>query len=721
MSPTPAPKTPLPLPLKQHRGRPLLVTQLGMFGSRTLLLTDHPALYVHDTGSLLQQPRTERLEPYDTSGTGLIFAQRSTCLRGELLVGRLGKLEFDLREGLKAVAQGLPIPESKFTSLPISVTVTFDETQGTLADLMAQNAQVSPALQEHHKHGEVYAHVQVYDGRLTLLRHNAPLCDLPVFALQPTREGRRVRIRADMRIAGQPAQALTLHFPLESHAKRLETALTDSAQATLDEATHGSRASSTSAPKAIDQLDALGTLANQPITGAVDAALSPDHLTLHRQGQTHRFRFADPTLRIAGDEHTVLLLNSEHGPLRLTGGLLQRIVSSPAVRAAATGTLLSRQLPCTVDRNNQPAFIELLPDSIEIHSATIQERLPVAGVEQLTVEYQGDDPLQLCLTHEQGRFLIGGGVDALAAIHSAIQTRRLLAKNTPLESLLRNTAAHEGRYLLYTLFGPMVELHGLLCNQAQGDTAPADLGVQLQVPDSPEHRLELANTLAHGARETERQLEHAAYRLPAYLTARDGALLSPSGPAPIAIKRLEAPLALSLTLARALAGKLSAIHEPLRHALYAAGIQTPANYRSVAFNTMAGVMLNPVMLLAAANQALSVQEQSKHLAAARSDGATRAIERAVERWNQLLTVLLPPVARQTLDQVFPQRLSVIQVINSQTDHPAIRPRVVERLARLDTFLAFPGGSLPRQPRRALVEHIEHQMQALSQGEGFHPL
>ncbi len=695
----------LPAALQKHRGSPVLVLQLGLLGGRTVLLTDAPALYVHDAGGLLQDERTLRLDPLDLSRDELVFASRSTVVRGTLKVKPLGELSFESATYVDAVAHGLPVGPGRACPLPISVAVRFTGGAEAVAQALQSASGVGrTVLAEHDAAEELYAHPEAEGGRLLLRRRGEVLVDLPLAGLQRRLQGREIGIEAEIRVLGLPARGLDLCFPTAVLAARFFERLGAPAAAT-----------STPSARAVDAVDVTGQWGSAALSERAEAAVGAGHLTLRASGREHTFGFADPGLRVAGDDEAMVWADERVGPLRLTGPLVARLAEEPGVRDVAQRTTTGASIPCTLD--DVPVLVDLHADGVAVRGPGEQRTVATGDVQRLTVE---GGALVVTVAGVPLRFR--GALEALAAVHAGLGAGRLAERyRSDPGALHRVLVALEGRYLLYTVFGPIAELHGQLRARAGAEGLGLDAAVP--APDDDDggpllgpRALELAAELLHGAARVERHLERAAHRLPAYLTARDAAVLAPGQRPPLALKQQEGPTRGALVGVRLLAQKLGAVHEPLRHALATAGVEVEADYSVAALSTLAGV-LNPVFLLAGASQALAASNQAERVSSDRAGGARRAATRALERWNQVVLDLLAPVAQQVADGLFPVRWAIGKQLAAPGDDDRLR-RLIARVSRLDTFLRFPPSPGVAHPRGEVVAALVDRIDRLADGDGF---
>ena len=689
----------LPSALRKHNGRPLLVAQLGLLGGRTVLLTDAPALYIHDAAGILNTERTHRFDPLDLTRDEIVFAKASSVVHGTMQVRGLGEVSFSQGEHLRAVARGLAIGPHRYAPLPISVEVSF--TGGAVAVEAAateapSNTPLAQALREHSLNDELYAHVETDGQRMWLRRRGYALCDLPVAALQPRRSGRKVTIDADIRVAGLAASGMTLHFPEDAPAERLVRALS-------------SRSGPVDGARVIEQVEIRGTWSGRAVAGAADAALGAAHLALHLGSEEHRFGLGDPDLCVSGDANAMVWMDGTVGPLRLSGPLVERLSASPRVREAAARTLRGHLIPCSLT-DGTPIAVALHPQGVSVRGTGVGQNLPAATVERMELAGTVDSGRRLVVDHGNGRLEWVGSLDSLAALYAGLQRFPLARRfgTTPQDGQ-RAVVSAEGRYLLYTVLGPLVELHQMLLGHQA--TTGWGLDEAVHVPDDDEQLLTVATELVHGAAEAERHLERVGLRLPAFLTACDTRYLAPeSERPPVALKLLEPKMIAALAPARQLAAKLARIHEPLRHALGAAGVETEADYSMAALSTLAGAMINPIFLVSGLGQAIAASNQADRLATDRSGGARRMAGQCIDRWNHMVATWLAPIGQQVLDGLFPLRWSVAKQLSAAS--------AVERLARLDTFLRFPASDAVAHSRQRVVESLEGKIRRLGSNDAF---
>ena len=705
MSATPRPPT-LPAPLRDHMGQPLLVAHLGVMGGRTLLLTDHPAIYIHDSGGLLNPERVTRIVPYPLDAEEVVFADRSRAVRGRLKVSGLGVVAFDQPLHVERVADGLGcdarLPERR-TPLPISVRCAFDADALAMATAEVTSA-FGQARMEHQRGGELYAHIEVVSSpegspRLRLTKRGEALCDLPIQPLQPRREGRCIRLTSHVEVAGVPSQGLELHLPSDP----LADSVWDAVQPVAD---------STEAAHAIAQVSVRGASDDAEVWRS-EAVLDAEGLTLGLPGgKPHGFRFADPALRVSGTAERLVLLDGTLGPVALEGAdseLVQRLSAHPGLRDAAARTLTGTRFPCVLAETGRPVVVEVgVGQTAQLRGAS---PLPADGWTHVERDVERNDAL--VLMHPEARASIASTLELLDALQTRLHACRAQVTfrgRTP--DLLRSIVALEGDYLLYTMVGPVVELHGIL-----GSMGRPDLHRPLQMPATEDFG-GLAQDLVRGAAEVERHLERVAFSLPSFLTRCDGALAAPEERPPASLKLLEARYRHALAPLRVLAAKAAAVHEPLRPALVAMGLSASADFRGAALSTLAGAMVNPIFLLAGAQQAWAAHRNAGRVAQDRLDAGRRATERALQRWNDLVLSLLPAVVQHVLDAVFPLRWRVGQELSAVQDD-GLPVRLAHRLARLDAFVGLPPSTAVRHVRRDIIDALKACMAEVGEHDGFH--
>jgi hypothetical protein len=452
-----------------------------------------------------------------------------------------------------------------------------------------------------------------------------------------------------------------------------------------------------------------------------------DHssLSLTIDGAEHRFDFDDPELRVAGTGDRFVLLDGEAGPLRVSGAsshLLRQLATNEALRLAAGRTLEVGPFPCDLVGGG-PVVVEVGGHAVTVRGLGDDRVLPATGALRQSVAISGGS-VRLALASGDDEIAVTAPMELLGALHAeveAVAAWRTMADRP--DDLLRTIVALEGDYLLYTAVGAIVDAHGVLAAAHNGRGGPPELDTPLELP-AGDAFIDLATDLMQGALEAERHLERVVHQLPAFLTNRDGSIVEPGRRPPVELKVMEARYRIALSGLRGPVAQLGAVHEPLRNALGLLGVEASTDYTAAAISGLAGAVINPIFLLSGASQALSARKHAGRLEADRLGGARRTAERSVERWNHLVASVVPAAAEQTVDSLFPLRWEVARQLSDRhrragpDDAGDLSRRLAKRLARLETFLAFPASDSVDHSRQLVVDRLKAAIAHLGETDRF---
>jgi hypothetical protein len=450
----------------------------------------------------------------------------------------------------------------------------------------------------------------------------------------------------------------------------------------------------------VELVQVTGRLApGQPIDARADAVLTDDALELRapQTGQVlARFAFADPAVCVAGTSERFIVAGDTAGPVAVSGGaerFRERLVRSEAVRAAAQRTTANGPYPAFVE--NSPVVCRDRDEGLEVEGAAGGRTIPYAevrgvsrevenGQEGLTVTVANGPPVRL--TGERG---------VLYALATAVRARLVARTHGGRPGdLVAAILGLERDYFVYTLFGPLFELHAALSRRGE-----AGLDDPLPVPAATDDLLALAGAMAQGLAPMRNHLDKVAYYLPSMLVACDAAVCCAGGRMmPPWLKAHERnyravlagvqPVAAELRMMRELLTRLRGVEARLRR---------EADYGSAKLSLVLGATVNPLMLVSAANPAFAASKQTTRQKEEASEDARQSVERAVGQWNYLMLEFLPPLWHHILDGLFPMRMQLYARAQKQADGPTV-VRLARRLAALATFVQYPeaeGSSLTR--------------------------
>jgi len=714
------------------RFRMLEITSSGfsVMGSRSLLLTDRPAVYIHDTGGF-GAPFVAALDPARDPELTVELVERSTRLvvGVRLPDGRSMRAStaaplppdalailVNLRGTLLADAAG-----AAFVSpCAVSFEPVYEDGPEVIGPVVAAGPAV-PAVQAIPAVPAVQAvppapaipaapaewcgYLVVRDGRLTLRPQGRVAVEWPVNRVAVSRHGpASVEVRGGAVLQRRFLTGVVLHLVTPRVA---EAFLAVMEPVRVDPAAVG-----VSAPVSVRGLDgkARGT--------RVDCVLSESAIELQAHGSSTvlaSFDLADPRLRVAGSAERFVVFNPEHGPVTVQTDAEvfgRRLHEHPALRAAAERTLAVGPFPAEL-ADGRPVAYAVVPDAVRVKGSGVDLRLPFAAIRTIEGE-SADARARLRVATDKAEVTIDGQLELVRAAHiETVAASNATAGGGQVADMLRAAVGLEEDYFLYTVFGPFYELHDALLGS--GDLASA-----LELPEPQEERSRLAAVLHAGLAELQGHLDRVAFALPSFVRYRDARMLAAFTSAePAWLKVQEAQLRAAITPAgRAAAetAQLAALVSRLQDLDPATPVR--ANYTGAAVTLGAAALLNPVFAVSGVSQAYSQYNQGVKRKAELSAQSERAWALVLQRWNTLLGTMLPALGYQLTENLFGTRWEAARRISEALrDCPDERRAaslraVARRLARLDVMRRYPVRAGIRLRRGEIADRLRTARDAI---------
>jgi hypothetical protein len=676
----------------------------SVVGSRNLRVTDHPAVYVHDTGGF-GSPFVAALDPAADPGVHLELTDRSTRLSVEIA--------FPGGRTFRAVTTN-PLPPEALTRLTylggrllpdaatvefvspcaVSVTPLYEQPPGP-----ADPAALPPAT-------ELTAYVVVTGGRLELRTRGG---DVSVYwpvnrvAVTPTGAA-SVDIRGGALMSGQFLTGAVLHL---ATPQVLKSFLAVAGSAPPDPAAVG-----TSAPVTVHGLAE---------TTEVDCVLGESVLELQAQETSEvlaRFELADPRLRVAGSAERFVVFNPDHGPVTVQSGseaFGRRLQEHPGVRAAAERTLATGPYPAEL-ADGRPVACAVAAESVRVKGPGVDLTIPFARLG--SVEGTATVPrASLRVTTDRTVVTIIGQSELVQAVHTEIAAgSNATAKAGQVPDMLRAAVGLEEDYFLYTVFGPFYELHAALLGDATAD----QLATPATPPDSEEDRARMAAVLAEGLLDLQRHLDQVGSVLPAFVRHRDAQLLAPlASGEPDWLKLQEGQLRQAFGPVQRAASETAGLAGQASRLLDLDPESVPrASYTGAAVSLGAAALFNPVFAVSGVSQAYSQYSQREKRKAEVSAQSSRGWTLVLDRWNTLVNTSVPVLAYVLTENLFGLRWEAARRLTlAVRDCPAERREpvlrnVARRLARLDVMRRYPMTAGIRLRRGEIADHLRAAREAV---------
>jgi hypothetical protein len=753
------PVAPIPAPYAQVRGRVVFdsawcamregrTSGFSMMGMRQLLLTDLPAVYVHDTGGL-SSAVLSALEPAFDSAATVELVDGSTRLAVDVTFpdGRtyqattITPLPPELHGALTGLAGRLlpDAPSAAFVS-PCALSVTPHYERDPTEDVTVRNPPASvtpppaagpltaatvkgaaarvaaaaratatgggqaPTGAPGDPDGDRTAYAVIKDGRLELRSRGRAIIDWPlnrVAVEQSSPTG--VSVRGGAVLDGRFLTGVTLHLA----APPVLAAFLAVAQAERREAAMATIG--TSAP-----VWASG-LTGDAARARADCVLGDTVLELQpRDGATTltRFDLTDSRLRMAGSAQRFVIFDPEHGPVVVESdseAFGARVAAHPGVRTAAERTLAGGPYPAELaDRG--PVACAVAAGTLRVKGPGADLRVPLARIH--SVECVADEArASLRVVAPDGDVTVIGQLELVRALHTDIAAGNYATEDPRhLPDMLRAAAGLEDDYFLYTIFGPFYELHAALL----GDATAGGLAARVELPADDEGRLRTAAALSEGLDELRRHLDQVSSVLPAFIRHRDGLLLAPvteGRPEPEWLKTQEARLRAAFAPAQRAAAETGALSAQVQRLMDLDPSALPkANYAGAAV-ALGAALLNPVFLVSGATQAFNQYNQRAQRSALMSTQAASGWASALDRWNTLVSSTLPVLGYVLTENLFGPRWEAARRLAEELGRAAPAARgpamggVARRLAHLDVMRRYPATSGIRLTRGEITHHL----------------
>jgi hypothetical protein len=690
-----------------------------------VLVTDRPAVYVHDTGGLGNQV-IAALDPATDPDATVELVDKSTRLvvevrlpQGRSLTATSGELSAPALAALTNL-RGRLMPDAATTDFisPCAVSIT-PHYEITPQYGITPHHEISPqhGITSQHESdapaesapAELVAYVVITGGRLQLRTHGTIALEWPVNRIVTAPIGpAAVEVRGGALLGGHFLTGASLH--LVTHEVR------QAFLAAMQAAAPGPRTVGTSAPVLIRGLteDSKPSKADCVLSTAALEFQAPD-----TQRVLARFDLDAPDLRVAGSAKRFVIFNPAHGPVTVecaSEAFGRRLHQNAELRAAAERTLTSGVLPAEL-ADGRPVACGFTADGMRVKGSAVNILLPYQGIRAVECDPAVTRPTLRVLT-ERTDLRIIGQPELLQALHTEIRAwSNACANPRQIPDMLRAGVGLEEDYLLYTVFGPFYELHAALL----GDVGADELDKPVTLPESAQDRSRIAAVLQVGLGELQTHLDQITAILPAFLRHRDGLLLAPvtGGAEPDWLKATESRLRAALSPVQRAAGETAQLAAQLSRLIDLDPDALPkVSYAGAAVTLGAAALINPVFAVSGISQAYSARTQGEKRKAQVTAQSERGWALVLDRWNALVTTSLPVLGYVLTENVFAIRWDTARRIGEQIRTAPEGARklllraVARRLATLDVMRRYPAGSGVRLRRGEIADHLRAARQTI---------
>ncbi|GAA4076422.1 hypothetical protein GCM10022248_51690 [Nonomuraea soli] len=682
-------------------------TGFSWTGTRSLLVTDWPAVYVHDSGGmgLGRAPAVVALDPARDPEASIELADNSTRLVADLRLpqGRSIRMSSGvLPPAALATLTGLRgrlLPDAAAADFvspcAVSITPQFESPEGVEA--------------------EITAYVVLAGGRLMVRARGEVLVEWPVNRAALSAYGpASVRLRGGALLGGRFLTGATVHLATVQVRQAFMAAASALNEGSATVAVPMRRPSSTAGSAGLSaQVTIRGPVPGRPAAKA-DCVLTDDSLEFQAtdtQRVVAAFALDDPQLRVAGSAERFVVFTPAHGPLAVTcdsGTFGRRLHENTKLREAAERTLSSGILPAEL-ADGSPVAIAFAGDGMRVKGPDVNVRIAYDTIRGVEGDLAGARPA-LRVSAERGEHVIVAQPELVQAAHIEIKAWSY-ASATPrqIPDLLRAAVGLEEDYLLYTIFGPFYELHAALLGQAE----------ELLPAESPEERARVAAGLQIGLGELQRHLDQVAFVLPAFLRHRDALLIRAAGGGePAWLKQGEAAMRAALAPTQRIAAETAQLAAQVSRLVDLDPDALPkVSYAGAAVSLGAAALINPVFAVSGLSQAYSARTQGEKRKAHVTAQSERGWATVLERWNALIASTLPVLSYVITENVFALRWAAARRISTEVasakEPDAALRAVARRLATLDVMRKYPASPAVRLRRGEIADQLRARRDSLS--------
>ncbi|WP_066372179.1 hypothetical protein [Herbidospora mongoliensis] len=642
-----------------HLAREQQSSGFSWTGTRSLLLTDWPAAYVHDTGGFGNAAVTA-LDPAADPDVSIALADQSTRLVGDIRLP--GGRALQLSSG--------PLEPSALHALTVLGGRLMPDA-ATLDFISPCAVSITPHYEEGGEPAELTAYTVLSGGRLRLRDRGAVPVEWPVNRVAVTPHGpSAVEVRGGALLDGRFLSGATLHLVTpqvrDAFLKVFRT-VAASVPGTVG----------TSAPVTVRGL----------AKGTADCVLGADTLEFQAtdsQKVLAAFDLGDPELRVAGSAERFVIFSPAHGPVSVTcasAAFGRRLQEHAKLRAAAERTLTSGIFPAELS-DGRPVALACTPDGLRIRGPELGLRIAYTSIKSVE-----GTPERLRLTTERSDLTVVAPPELIQALHTELRARSYLdATAGQVPGMLRAAVGLEEDYLLYTIFGPFYELHAALLGEG------ADLGGPVTEPNAAVFQV--------GLFELQRHLDQVSYILPAFIRRRDALLLG--DPEPDWLKAEEAALRAALAPVQRAAAEVGQLAAQVSRLIDLDPAELPkVSYGGAAVSLGAAALVNPVFAVSGLSQAYAARNQGDQRRNQATALSARGWTTVLDRWNALVGSSLPVLSYVITENVFPLRWTAAR----RLAETATLPAVARRLATLDVLRRYPASPGVRLRRGDVADHL----------------
>lgn len=699
----------------------------SLVAKRTLVVTDAPGIYLHDGGAVMGTVASRSLLG-DQLVAGQTWSARWTQTPGQLALA----VRFNDGTSVDALADGVEA-EAVARVLGGASAGAQDPGRGPVASetfvrfvespaSLHMQAPLPPPVAEALR-GCVTLRPELLPGRVRLFHSSdpRPVVDAPWDAFRVSTLGHRLDLEGRVPFAGHLAEKLGIHLASSAAATAAAQRASVGVEQTPERPSHHDGA----AAGVVAPVQVYGLLDGVAQAGArLDLVIKERSLELRHAESGAVLHTFDLTSNAAGVEGTgsqFVIVDGSAGPLRVDlaseplSAQIQRHrgIEALARRSSVDGPYLG------LTESGAPAQVDIADDGLHVRTPTDNWWIAFDDLGELAAEHPETEHVMRIGAADGRQFSLTTGLLTAFGLYGAVRGANVAHRHRDRpnsEEVARGVLGREGDWLLYSWFGPLLELHIRLL-QRWPDSARRDA---VSAPSSDAERKELVTGFAGAMVPLREHIEAVAHGLPLFLIEQDEALFARADQAvPSGLQDMAETYSRVFGMVRSLAADLARIERELSRvdslrARLAGAQQTQLIGLAASTGIALGasiLMANPVFLIApmaqGARMAMGGDQQTKE-----SAGTLTSVAGAVvSYWNHLMLRVLPPVSRRMLDGTYPLRSRVAGELTRRSARvdPAGRAKIIaalaQRFGRLEAFGELPSDPRFSRPRKDAIDFV----------------
>jgi hypothetical protein len=714
-----------------HRDLNILSDSFSIIGTKKLTFSDDPENFIRfsDTGGLLGDPVDRRLsfERFCDHAVSLVAPNSFNALENKFFAD----VHF---RGSEYVFFGSPsseqvlnllldwwdepnVPKLWFPGKARNSEVESFRAQTARSQNGSESLWNAELLKFLFDEGFVPIRLHVKDQRVFVHVLNCPPAELPLSSLSLRLNKSSLECSNRLLVDNKTLSGFTLHFPTN------RIAATYVEKSGLTHVLSKEKHTAVAAPKLvglIGQVRVDGILAGSQIEPSLcDAQIDDTTLTISDKATGTYicgFELASPTLSINGTAEEFIVSPDYHTVVRITSDsreFLLAVYQNRATQDTATRTSHAGPFVAT----NDDGFVRIADGKA---GATIS----VNGSEPSAIQTNIAEPTLSTADNKPSvrvdDFELRGempGLEGIYATLKALTVQPWVAAN--FDQAVARILGLEGQYLTFCAFGKFAHSH-IVITESLG----IDRNAAVAFVASTQEREKFLAIMGQFAGVLSRDCETILHYFPGFVSGHDKSFLMSAGLQDrLDFERAEAGYHAALRTYGSVSPHLYRIENTIsRFGAAQKAITKPEGWTTFAplGVSLAGSLLNPLLLIGAAQQTVSLVSREGSKSAHAADTLNEVFESCAQEWDFLMQTLIPFVSNRFAHDIYPMRLATSSILLKayRDGDESLRNELIQlaarRLGRLISFLEFPSATSAEISRVKCVDFL-FETQKLARG------